>query len=82
MSTIIKWAMNMIVKWATGIAAGNFEIIRAWILDANHKFSASTDKKAFVTGLIRDNWPKLSDSAINYVIEAGLLWLKRSGQAK
>lgn len=76
MNFIYRFLILRLVAWASQLTRADFESIIAKVSYAGRRFGQSEDKRSFVATFIKTNWPHLSGSAGNLLIELALAALK------
>lgn len=86
----IRWLINRVVAWVAGLSADDFKQIADWVVTANTQFSAppnasqeqkdiaSDTKRNWVSKLIKSEWPKVANWAINLLRELAVAFIKKS----
>ena len=74
---MIKFLIHRIVAWAAGLRAKDFKTILDWVVTANDMLQTSDDKSAWVTKLIRSQWPNVPNWAVNLLRELAVSFIKK-----
>lgn len=86
----IRWVINRLVTWVAGLSASDFKQIADWVVTANKQFSApenatqeqkdaaSDTKRNWVSKLIKSEWPRVANWAINLLRELAVAFIKKS----
>lgn len=79
MNVLVRLAINQILKWAYSLTSADFAAAWKFVLQAQQKFSVSTDKKKWVTeqlGAVLGS--RASGRAINFLIELAVARLNNA----
>jgi hypothetical protein len=78
---MIKFFINRILAWVAGLTSSDFKTAVALAQNAEEQFSESANKREYVLGALKSNFPKVATWALGLLLELAVSYIK-SKQSK
>lgn len=75
----MNFLIQLAIRLLAGITSAEWEALLQYVIAAEEKLTEGVDKKAWVLDKLQNLGIK--GSVANFLVEAGLAWLKRIGKA-